>query len=461
MLPDYFHQLPIPVRQIAVAIKGVQNTLVRYGDVHAQTLEILEGFEKAPAEHAEAYQSNQLAKLLYEARLYVPHYQERLAGYTVKELQDIASKLRLSDLPFLEKAELKKETTRFFNSSRKKAAIARSSGSTGTPLEVQYDTESVQRRWAIMKYHRTWGGIEMSARSVHFSGHEFILTERKKPPFWMLNPVEKQLLVSPNHLRADHLPAIWDRIVRWRPEVITGYPNSIVQLASYAAAQNLSLPSLKVAMTTAETLNPDIRETIEGGLGVNIFDFYSASEGAPFMLECEEGNYHECAASGIIEILGSDGEPAPLGAFGEIVGTSFVQWKTPLIRYKTGDWAKRPDHDRPCACGRTAPYVESVLGRVEDMVYTQDGRKIGLFSYLTLKYVVGISEAQIIQTSPSTFTLRVVLDGTEPLASVQEQADESFDRVLGYSATVHVEAVDQIPRGPSGKIRLVMRQFDV
>ena len=64
-------------------------------------------------------------------------------------------------------------------------------------------------------------------------------------------------------------------------------------------------------------------------------DYYAASEGVPFIQQCPQGKYHVRWQSGIFEIR-NDGGVARAGT-GELVCTSFVQDRTPLIRYSTGD----------------------------------------------------------------------------------------------------------------------------
>jgi phenylacetate-CoA ligase len=69
----------------------------------------------------------------------------------------------------------------------------------------------------------------------------------------------------------------------------------------------------------------------------------------------------------IVEILDlATREPAAPGQPGEVVATIFDE-AYPLIRFATGDLSSFLD-DAPCPCGRTAPKLAGILGRVGDAV---------------------------------------------------------------------------------------------
>ena len=57
------------------------------------------------------------------------------------------------------------------------------------------------------------------------------------------------------------------------------------------------------------------------------------------------------------------GRPVPTGELGEVVVTPFTP-DYPLIRLATGDLSRLSD--TPCACGRTTPRLQGILGRVDD-----------------------------------------------------------------------------------------------
>ena len=79
----------------------------------------------------------------------------------------------------------------------------------------------------------------------------------------------------------------------------------------------------------------------------------------------------------------------------------------PLIRYRTGDRGTLADGLETCQCGRTLPVIESVDGRVDDILYTMDSRPIGRLDPI-FKGDLPIHEAQIVQEALDCVRVRYV-----------------------------------------------------
>jgi len=67
--------------------------------------------------------------------------------------------------------------------------------------------------------------------------------------------------------------------------------------------------------------------------------------------------------------------PADDGLF-ELVGTGFNNVSMPLIRYRCGDLVRPAPAEERCACGRSFPLIEEVVGRVDDSIKAP-GRALG------------------------------------------------------------------------------------
>src|SRR5690606_37348639 len=167
-------------------------------------------------------------------------------------------------------------------------------------------------------------------------------------------------------------------------------------------------PSLKGIITTAETLDDGMRATLTDLYGCPVLDYYAASEGVPFIQECERGRYHIRPESGIFEFHDEHGKEVGPGETGELVVTSFCNFRTPLIRYRTGDLATKASLEVSCACGRSLPLAKAILGRKEDSILTRDGRTLSFFAHRVLTPLQGIRAAQIVQRSPDDFTVNLV-----------------------------------------------------
>ncbi|HEX9050708.1 MAG TPA: AMP-binding protein [Anaeromyxobacter sp.] len=150
-----------------------------------------------------------------------------------------------------------------------------------------------------------------------------------------------------------------------RATAYTGTPSFLLTLLQRARETGVPLP-IEVAFVIAEMLPESLRAEIEG-FGVRVLQGYGTADCGCLAYECtEKGGWHvhpEC----IVEVLDLEtGKEAAPGQPGEVVATMFDE-AYPLLRFGTGDIATLAPA-APCRCGRTAPKIAGLLGRVGDAV---------------------------------------------------------------------------------------------
>jgi phenylacetate-CoA ligase len=113
-------------------------------------------------------------------------------------------------------------------------------------------------------------------------------------------------------------------------------------------------PTVRVLETTGEVLDRKTRETIETAFGGGVRDAYGLSE-CVVGVECSaEAGFHYWPDTVGVEVIDTCSDhPVEAGAIGEIVVTSFLQERMPVVRYRTGDLGWLTD-DR-CRCGSSLP----------------------------------------------------------------------------------------------------------
>jgi phenylacetate-CoA ligase len=139
-----------------------------------------------------------------------------------------------------------------------------------------------------------------------------------------------------------------------------------------------------------------------------------------------------------------------------MVASGLLNDGMPLIRYRTGDYAAWSLEER-CPCGSAHPILEALEGRVDDYLETADGRRIGRLS-TAMKRSPSIHSAQIVQDRPGHAFLLV-----RPGAGYRpEHALAVRDDILERIGTLEfdIREVAEIPKTPTGKIRLVVRVSD-
>lgn len=132
--------------------------------------------------------------------------------------------------------------------------------------------------------------------------------------------------------------------------------------------RELHLPlHFEVAFATAEMLPDSLRAELEG-FGIRVLQAYATSDLGVLAYECGEKNGLHLMPDSIVEILDLEtGKPAAPGQPGQVVGTTFDA-DYPLLRFATGDVSALLPDEAPCPCGRTAPRLQGILGRVGDAI---------------------------------------------------------------------------------------------
>jgi phenylacetate-CoA ligase len=450
-----YSRTPAKLRSAPISLQGIVNYLLRYGPDYRSFLRFSAATEYWPEQSQEFYQLHELLALVQLAKSTTRHYNRSLPE--VNSLSAGSLRQALDELPLLNKEDLRADVPSFVSDALTTASIASTSGSTGSPLSVPYDRNSIQRSHALISRIRQWIGAPPRTRVVRLTGRVVQDPAHKSPPYWVMNYPERMLLISTYHLSSQTVGDVVTRIEKFDPVLIEGYPSAIREVST--GLDSSLLPNLLGCITTAETLDAETRNAISLSLGRPTIDYYSFSEGGAVISQCLAGTYHVMPASGIVEVVGSDGAAVPVGQLGEIVVTSFRQFKTPLIRYRSGDFAVAGGW-RVCTCGRGTLTVAQILGRDEDVVITRDGRRIGMFSYRTIKHLGGIRASQIVQESPHFFRVMVVPDPSFQLNVFEGRLRSVFAETLGYQAEVRVEIVERVALGPSGKLRSTIRRFE-
>ncbi|HVT18423.1 MAG TPA: AMP-binding protein [Thermoanaerobaculia bacterium] len=149
----------------------------------------------------------------------------------------------------------------------------------------------------------------------------------------------------------------------------TGYvgtPSFLYAILGKAAEMRSPL-RIEVAWVTAEMLPDSLRHELETAHGIRLLQGYGTADAGMLAYECPEKQGMHLHPEVIVEVLDlATREPVAPGQPGEVVATIFDE-AYPLIRFATGDLSAFRE-DRPCPCGRTAPKLAGILGRVGDAV---------------------------------------------------------------------------------------------
>ncbi|WP_141737121.1 phenylacetate--CoA ligase family protein [Marinobacter sp. X15-166B] len=278
-------------------------------------------------------------------------------------------------------------------------------------------------------------------------GRVVVPGSQKKPPYWRYDIIQNNLLMSGYHLSDDNVGYYVDKIVDFKPREIFGHPSSIARVSKYIVDNNLSILKPNVIITTAETLLPYQRQVIQKAFSCPVVDQYGCTEMAFFASQCPNGIMHFHPEHAVVEVLPNAGRRN--GKEGELVTTSLLSQAMPLIRYRVGDSVNLGDQSADCHS--SFPVISHLEGRIDDYIYTKDGRAISRLASI-FSGDKHIKLAQLTQSSGGDVQILVV--PTTEYSSVYRQMiyNEARER-LGYDIEIKIKEVFDIPREANGKFR--------
>ncbi len=162
----------------------------------------------------------------------------------------------------------------------------------------------------------------------------------------------------------------------YKTSVLVTTPASARHLLEHISANRMDLDMLhlKTLILAGEAIDEQTREMMEAQFRVSVWMHYGLSEvpGPAIAFECEHHRgLHIHEDHFLAEIVDpGTGDVLPEGQWGQLVLTSLTTRAFPLIRFKTGDRARRMD--QPCPCGRDLARIEWAGERTDDM-FTIDG----------------------------------------------------------------------------------------
>lgn len=453
ILEDAILKGPVFLQNIALSIYGLKSQYIRYGGNYTKYYKTASSHLKYTQTELNAYIESTLIKTINDAVENAPYYgelfqRENIPSNTIKTIED------LKKIPVLEKDEVRKAPQNFINKTfnTNRLLVIHTTGTTGTPLKVYSNAETRQRNYAFYNRFLNQAGIAFKRKRATFGGRIIVPSRQTLPPFWRYSYFQKNLLFSSYHLTDENIPFYIQQLTKFKPDYIDTYPSSLFCIAQYAKSHNINLRGITKGITTsAETLFPEQRHVIEAVFGVPIFDQYGAAEMCVFVGQCVEGKYHIHTDYGVIELLREDGSEAKPGEEAEIVCTSFINPVMPLIRYRIGD--RGVFSDRPCKCGSIFPVMEKILGRIDDIIITPDGKKIGRLSPVMKGFPV--KEIQFVQEVQSEVDIFIVKAPGYDDDTEVELISQLRNR-LGEVISINIKYVDRINRGKGAKLKSIV-----
>ncbi|MFX0195083.1 MAG: AmmeMemoRadiSam system radical SAM enzyme [Candidatus Hodarchaeota archaeon] len=422
-------------------------------------LEFLQELEKSQwygVEQIRALQIRKLKALLIHCQMYVPYYQEifNSLGFNpehVKALDDIQR------LPFLEKQDFIKNTEKIKTTAKNfPFHKAETSGSTGIPMSLLTDYNSMARSIAARIRAERWWNMDYGLKELHFWGRGFTEPSLRLRITDLL--FRNKIVLSTVNLKTEILYDHYKKLVRFNPDIIYGNPSAVYLFARFVEENKLDVSMLrtKALISTTEILHEYQRHFLHSMFKCPVINEYGAAEVGIIAFECPNHNMHLFTDNLIVEIL-KDGKPAGPNEFGEIIVTNLNNYIMPFIRYKIGDVGRFIAGK--CPCGVKLPLIDLTIGRDCDTIVLEDRELPGavLFGCLGKELLNftngGLKAYKIFQRDLTHFKFQYVLRDDGVRDRIELETKRIVREVLGPHIQLEFEYLDDIPREESGKLR--------
>lgn len=400
-----------------------------------------------PADKIAMMQLRQADNLLQHAFATVPFYADRLKRhYDPRRPLDWS---RFRRLPLLTRNDIQ---TRFADLQSRRmpddhgdVKVARTSGSTGSPIEV-LETGYMRALFAAMHLRGfVWQRMNLAAgvasiRVLHGEARQETaagwVEGIRTGPSWAMDvrtTIDEQISWLEQH----------------RPAYLMTLPSNLNACLKRLAASRKRLGFLEQVHTYGEIVDDELRAACHEVLGVPLIDTYSANELGVLALQAPGSRALRTAdETHIIEVLDDDGEPAEPGTIGRVVVTPLHNFASPLIRYVNGDYAEVGD---PLDDRRGLGVLRRIIGRTRNMAVRPGGERFWpAYGGPSINRIAPLRQLQLIQHTETTIEVRAVV--AEPVTAAQETELTAFlQERLAYPYAISFSYVDAIERGRGQK----------
>ncbi len=401
-------------------------------------------------EKIDAYHDEQLIKLIRYAGTKVPYYRNLFQDIGL-DLKSFRGREDMHLIPLLDKETLRTKNSELLSEDAYKITydIDKTSGSTGTPLEIAIDENCRAYKNSAVIRAMVWAGYYPIRKRFMIRG----LSESKDKD-WGYDKKQNLLYLNSSRLTKDNCLAVARELQKFNPKYFEGYARSFIDFYSVINEHGINIPKPVGMYCYGETITPSVRKYIEENYSTYLYDHYGNRENTAIIDQMPDHKQHLIEDFFYPEIIDESG--AISGSdYGELVSTSYHNYVMPLIRYKTRDYVHLQSGEQK---GKYSfRVVDAIEGRMDDFLLLPDGRKI-YFAEGALGYAKGVVTGQYIQDQPDHLTVKLIVDSSFNDSYLPE-IEKGLIKRIGDSLRFSFEIVSELEKKGSGKVPFIINRI--
>jgi len=205
-------------------------------------------------------------------------------------------------------------------------------------------------------------------------------------------------------------------------------------------------------MFGSEPLYDFQKEVINEVFNTQLCYWYGHTEKSILAGNCEsDSRFHIYPQYGFTEIVN-----------GELIGTSFWNFATPFIRYKTSDYAEVSDSGS-CNCGRHYQLLNKIDGRLQDYIINRDSELVTLTALIFAQHFdcfSKIEQMQLEQRTVGEIAVNIVpgnnFNDTDKSEIIDKMMQASHNKIV-----IEVKIIESIERTKVGKTQFLNQHLDI
>lgn len=321
------NRLPIPICLGQLIAKIPYSKRPGLGKLYKEQSEVINDFCNYSISKQEEYIFEKFKKIFTHAFQNVKFYNDLYTKFKITP-DDLKSFSDIQKVPIISKNDLLNWNLEERSFPIPNRLIVNTGGSSGKALSFYMDPGRYGNEWAHV--HDMWSKFQFKPTDLKLSFDGRAKENNKIVYDFARNSLLYDIYADPKIL-AVQLKKI---VANYPVKYLHGYPSAIYEFAIYCEKDvellNLMRKNLIAAFLSSEYPSPHYRNKIEGVFGIKTQSFYGHTETCVLAVESEKFVYDTYQTYGYAEAVKN-------GDKYDLIGTSFFNFASPLIRYNTAD----------------------------------------------------------------------------------------------------------------------------